>query len=156
MVIGYSFEELLNFIVSLEDEGDRLYTKLAEKFNKDKELKDFFLYLADQEKHHKIKFQEMLSKFVDDSKAKNIDLSDEYYNYINAFVAEVFKDNDQDLKFDDLKSSINFAMKKELDSINLYSNFKALLSEDQKEQIDLIIEEERKHFLSLFTLKNRS
>jgi rubrerythrin len=61
---------------------------------------------------------------------------------------------DQQLaKVKDTSAALDFAIQRELDSILYYHEIEKLVPAGQHEAIEKIIEEERKHFLSLTAMK---
>ena len=55
----------------------------------------------------------------------------------------------------DTLSAIDFAIRRELDSILYYHEIKEFIAKDQHESIDKIINEEREHFKMLSEMKKR-
>jgi rubrerythrin len=55
----------------------------------------------------------------------------------------------------DTVSALDFAIKRELDSILYYHEIKKLVSTAQHDALEQIIEEERKHFFLLTEMKKR-
>jgi rubrerythrin len=53
----------------------------------------------------------------------------------------------------DTLSAINFAIRRELDSILYYHEIKRFISRSQHDSIDKIIDEERKHFETLSEIR---
>ena len=51
-------------------------------------------------------------------------------------------------------AAIQFAIRRELDSILYYEEVKMLVPKHQRRSIDGIIEEERRHYLTLLELEN--
>jgi rubrerythrin len=56
-------------------------------------------------------------------------------------------------KIKDTSAALDFAIQRELDSILYYHEIKKLVPAAQHDAIEKIIEEERKHFLSLTAMK---
>ena len=55
----------------------------------------------------------------------------------------------------DEASAIDFAIRRELDSLLYYREIRELLPADRKEAIERIILEEKKHFMKLSEMKKR-
>jgi len=55
----------------------------------------------------------------------------------------------------DTLSAIDFAIRRELDSILYYHEIKGFIAKDQHDSIDKIINEERKHFKTLSEIKKK-
>lgn len=155
MVKRFSIQELLTFAIDIEQEGINFYSGLAEKA-KDPSLKEFYIFLKNEEEKHKRIFQdELLPNAI-----QEIDqpyFSDEYYIYLNSMVeTTVFNSNDskiQDLAND--ADAIDYAIGKEKDSILFYMEIKQFLPENDWAFVDKIIEEERLHIIKLLSIKEQ-
>jgi len=152
----FSFDEIVEFAIKIEENGEAAYRKFAEKF-KDKEdykLYNFFSGLADQEIEHKNIFRKMLTN----EEGLNLENSNaEYYDYFRSYVYDIVFPNDKLNSIvdsiTDLNKAVGFAIKMELDSIMFYMDVKNLFGEEIGEEIDRIITEERRHYLSLKKIK---
>lgn len=144
--------DLLKFAVRIEENGSRFYKSVAEITVPDNKL--LFLDLADEELRHGIIFQE----FLDQSKVQSQDymFDDEYYDYLRLFVdKELFGDKPETVS-DALKSfdqAVDFAIRKELDSVVFYTNLKKFVGKSDYEKVDKIIREEEKHYARLSKMK---
>ncbi len=148
----FSFDEIVEFAVKIEENGEAAYRKFAEKFKEKEDFKlyEFFKNLADQEIEHKKIFMNMLKK----NEGLNLENTNtEYYDYFKSYVYDMVfpkeKLENAVNNISDLNKALQFAIRMELDSIMFYMDMKNLFGDKIKSDIDKIIEEERRHYLSL-------
>jgi rubrerythrin len=153
----YSLKELVDIAVSIEESGYYFYTKCHDTF-KNKNMKDIFSFLAEEELRHKDLFEEMLKK-ISESEGY---FSEEYYAYLTAIgkerVFQTLDDIDTTIKNIDTASDIfNLALKAEKDSILWYSELKELYEKDKEAQAVLtqLLNEEKKHVVTILNLKEK-
>ncbi|OHD19883.1 MAG: hypothetical protein A2086_02675 [Spirochaetes bacterium GWD1_27_9] len=150
---SYSPSEIYQFAVKIEENGKIAYEYFEKKFS-DPKLKKIFNFLASEEVKHKETFEKILTKIEDYSSGY---YDDQYFLYIRAFADNVIftkeKFEKEIDKITDALSALDFAMKKELDTINYYYALKAFVKEDKQNLIDDIIKQERNHFLTLSKIK---
>jgi rubrerythrin len=152
----YTIKEIIDIAVGMEDAGMEFYKTVAEKFD-DQHIKDIFIYLANQEIEHKKTFQELSSKSGETSGKYN----EEYYLYMKAIGGDrIYADEYEDL--DAVMSSIhtpvdaiNKGFQDEKEAILFYNEIKRYFEGDRETIaiLDGIIEEERKHAVRLWDLK---
>ncbi len=151
-----SAAEVFQFAVKIEQNGYDFYTKYAEKLDSSSE-KEIFQYLADEESKHIKTFSRMLDSV--ESFKQPLNYPDEYFTYLQAYADNlIFKPGDLDAELaqiKDTKSAIDFGIKRELDSILYYQEIKSFVTKAEKDHIDTIISEERKHFTKLSQMKKR-
>ncbi len=149
--------EIFQFAIRIEENGEKFYRKMSEKFQ-DKEMKDMFNTLASDEVKHAQIYKAMVSKLEKYEPFESF--PDEYFTYLKAYADKLIfdekKSNEDALEIKDLKSALDFAIDKELDSILYYQEIRNLVNEGQRSQIDKIIDEERKHFVRLSTCRNKN
>jgi rubrerythrin len=149
--------DIIQFAIRIEEDGETFYQKAA-LVVKDKDIRDLFNFLADEEVQHKALFQEMLSKMEAIQPAETYD--GEYASYLSDYIdgKVVFtKETRQELisHTKDTLSAITFAMQREADSILYYHEAKRFTGEKYYNIIDKIIAEERKHFGRLSELRKK-
>lgn len=152
----FNASEIYEFAKQIEVNGEKFYNKMAGQFD-DPEIKEFFEFLAKEEVNHKKIFSSMLSKL------ENYNLYEsypgEYLNYLHAYADNLvftFKKFDMDISgIDDIESALQFAIGKELDTILYFQEMKNVVLAHQKNLLDNIIEEERKH-VTLLAEKKRA
>jgi rubrerythrin len=123
----------------------------------DKETKEMFEYLANEEVNHQKIFQDLLSKMTASTPRESY--PGEYLAYIQSYTDKIiFTKEELEEKLPEIKdtlSAIDFAIQRELDSILYYHEMKIFVSQHQHRSIDQIIDEERKHFSNLATVKEK-
>ena len=151
----FGASEIFEFAIRIEENGETFYREMAKKL-KHKEIKDLFNYLADEEVKHRKTFENMLSEIEKYEPPESY--PGEYFAYLRAYADEhIFtkekKGNFMAKKINTAKEAINFAIEIELDSILYYLEAKNLVPEYEKNKIDKIIEEERRHYLRLCQIR---
>jgi rubrerythrin len=149
--------DIIQFAIRIEEDGEVFYQKAA-LVAEDKDTRDLFNFLADEEIQHKALFRDMLSKMEALQSAETYD--GEYAAYLSDYIdgKVIFtKDLQKELAPDakDTLSAITFAMQREADSILYYHEAKRFIAEKYYDIIDKIIIEERKHFNKLSELRKR-
>lgn len=154
----FSAKEIIDTAIEIEDLGYNFYKKFSDKF-KDKKIKKIFALLADQEMEHKSAFQGILSGLKD---AKGV-FTEEYYQYLKAITQhdKVFKDI-KDIekavkKINAPQAVLSLALLTEKNSILFYSEIRDMYSadKDSADALNRIIEEERRHVITLSDLKTK-
>ncbi len=146
----YNAGEIFQFAIKIEEMGEKFYKDMAVKFN-DEKFKEFFIALAEEEVKHKETFEKMLSEFEDYIPPDNF--PQEYFDYIQAYADKTLfgkeRLNEEISNITNPVNAIDFAIKREWDSISYYSEIKNSVPEEQRDLINKIINEERKHFEKL-------
>ena len=157
--MGNQFEasDIFEIAMRIEENGSSFY-RYAVQIAKEEEAKKMFNWLAGEEDEHKIIFKGMLSKIETHAPPENY--PGEYGVYLHEYADNnlIFKKDVMDaemVRITDTFSAIDFAIRRELDSILYYHEIKGFISKDQHESIDKIINEERKHFKMLLEMKKR-
>ncbi len=150
---NYDISEILQFAIKIEENGEEFYRVLA-KSTEDKKQSELFEYLADEEVNHKNVFTSLLSKL----KAYNTDeFPEEYFAYLKAYANSMIFDlkdvEGETGKIRDIKAAVDYAIKKELDSILLYQELKDAIPQEQHSILNKIIQQERNHFIKLSSIK---
>ncbi|HLD29728.1 MAG TPA: ferritin family protein [bacterium] len=152
----FNASEIYQFAVRIEDNGEMIYKKFS-KTLKDKEAGDLFIYLADEEVKHRRIFEEMLAPLEKYEPAESY--PGEYFTYLRSYADGVVFARDRMEKertgVTEFLSAADFGLRRETDSIMFYQEMKGAVSNDQKASIEKVIEEERKHFLKIYELKQK-
>ena len=154
MSVFFNVSEIYQFAIKIEENGEKFYRKVANK-TKNKEVKDLFNFLADEEVKHKKVFEELLSKIEKYEPPESY--PGEYFAYLKAYAEELIfpKGVEREMEKEDVIEAINFGIRRELDSIMYYLEAKGFVPETQHNQLDKIIEQERAHFVKLSNLKKQ-
>ncbi|NOZ64335.1 MAG: ferritin family protein [Caldiserica bacterium] len=152
----FSVSEVLQFAVGMEEAGEKFYRQLSSNF-KEETLQNVFNFLAEEECKHREVFANMALEVEKYEPPENY--PQEYFSYLRAYADQVIFSNKleeearQSLR--SLLSALDFAMRRELDSILYYQELKGAVPEGEHSVVDMVIEEERKHFLKLLEIKKR-
>lgn len=156
--MGSQFEasDILEIAMRIEENGSAFY-RFAVQLARDDEAKKMFEHLAAEEDNHKATFKGMLSKV--ETRVPPETYPGEYGAYLRNYAdgSLIFTKEAMEAELASIKdtlSAINFAIRRELDSILYYHEIKGFISKDQHEAIDAIINEERKHFKMLSKMRN--
>lgn len=148
----FSIREIVEQAIQTEKLGNEFYTKMAEKFKDSKEMKKLFEKLAGHEVRHGKSFIELKKKLKDEEPEG----WDEVTFYLKAIVdSEFFLGKDKCLpSLEHVKTAleaIDFALCFERDTLLYYHTLREATNE--KEILDKIIQEEKKHIIWLNNLK---
>ncbi len=153
--VRYSASEVFQFAIRIEENGALLYRRLAEK-TEDSRWKEIFTYLADQEDQHRTTFEKLLAS-LENYQPQEI-YPDEYFLYLRSFADNIIFTSQTEKELaagSGITDIIDFAIRRELDSIMYYLETKPLVPPGQQNQVEKIIEEERRHFLQLSELRKK-
>jgi len=148
--IRINARDILEGAVRIEETGEKFYRGQAEKVE-EPQVKNLFSHLAEQEAQHRETFSRMLA----DIKTGETSLSGSYFSYLTdqvVFPSMVDRELPEEL---DTAAALDFAIKRELDSMLYYMEIKRAVVSSQQDVIDRIVDEERKHFTDLSELKAR-
>jgi rubrerythrin len=151
----FSASEIIRFAVKIEENGQALYRKLAER-TADARVRKLFLFLADEDARHGKIFAEMLSEVETFEPLESY--PGEYVAYMKAYTAEIIFPATVIKEWRgkaDRIAALDFGIRRELDSITYYMHIREVVPEGQEKLIDKIIEEERGHFLQFSELKQK-
>lgn len=144
--------EVVKFAIEKEKESYFLYKQLSEKVT-DKNLKDIFRKLMEQEKYHEAFYEKMLNS-IREEQSTGVSEDDEYVAYMKELIEESRSTLPVSaLDLTDLKAVLDYAIAREKDSVLFYTGLKNLVKNSMHEHIDLIIREEVKHMAILTGLK---
>lgn len=148
MAQEYSLKEIIRFAIEIEKEGALFYEKMSENSNL-KETKDLFLTLKSDELVHMATFEKLLNDVGPDENEYVFHLENEYIAYLHNLIENtIFKKSDLDKVANELKTTdkvIDYAIGKEIDSINYYENMKKVLNKKYHKTLEKIIKEEHSH-----------
>jgi rubrerythrin len=151
----FTASDIVEVAIRIEENGINFY-KYAEKISRKKEAKKLFGQLAEAEIHHKKFFEKIFAGMEKSGKPEGY--KGEFSAYLRSYVDSniVFTKDATEKQFAKVKNTaaaLDFAIQRELDSILYYHEIKRLVPASQHKTLDQIIEEERKHFLSLTEVK---
>jgi rubrerythrin len=151
----FAASDIVEVAIRIEENGVNFY-KFAEQIAKQEDAKKLFAGLAEAEVAHKKTFEKIFENMEKSSPSESYE--GEYSAYLRSYVDNnlIFTKEVMDkqlAKVKDTSAALDFAIQRELDSILYYHEIKKLVPAGQHEAIEKIIEEERKHFLSLTAMK---
>jgi len=149
-----SASEVFEFAVKVEENGERFYRSVADRFQ-ETAPKQMFNLLAAEEKKHRETFTKLSHGARQETPRPSY--PDEYEAYLQAY-ADTLIFTDSALKKEveritTVKEACEFGIRKELDSILYYQEIKNFVPENERDSLDSIIAEERRHFIKLTELK---
>ena len=151
----FAASDIVEVAIRIEENGANFY-KFAEQIAKKEDEKKLFAQLAQAEVAHKKTFEKLFAGMEKSNPPESYE--GEFNAYLRSYVDNnlIFTKEimDQQLaKVKDTSAALDFAIQRELDSILYYHEIEKLVPVGQHEEIEKIIEEERKHFLSLAAMK---
>lgn len=151
----FEASDIVEVAIRIEENGANFY-KFAEQIAKQEEAKNLFTSLAEAEVDHKKIFEGIFAKMEKSNPPESYQGEYKAYlrNYVDNNIIFTKEVMDKELaKVKDTLSALDFAIKRELDSILYYHEIKNLVSAAQHKAVEQIIEEERKHFSLLTEMK---
>jgi len=153
----FEASDIVEIAIRIEENGANFY-KFAEQIAKQEEAKKLFAQLAVEEVKHKKTFEGILASI--DKVPPPEGYEGEYSAYLRDYVDNniIFTKEvmDKELaKVKDTLAAIDFAIKRELDSMLYYHEIKRFVPAAQYSALDQIIAEERKHFTKLSKVKKQ-
>ena len=151
----FAASDIVEVAIRIEENGVNFY-KFAEQIAKQEEAKKLFAQLAQAEVAHKKTFEKIFANMEKSSPSESYE--GEFGAYLRSYVDNnlIFTKEIMDkqlAKVKDTSAALDFAIQRELDSILYYHEIKKLVPAAQHGTLEQIIEEERKHFLSLTAMK---
>jgi rubrerythrin len=153
----FEASDIVEVAIRIEENGANFY-RFAVQVAGREETKTLFRQLADEEVKHQKTFSEILAGMDKSIPPEGYD--GEYAAYLHNYVDNrlVFKTDELAGELGAIKgevSAIDFAIRRELDSLLYYREIRELLPADRREAIEKIILEEKKHFMKLSEAKKR-
>lgn len=150
----YNVDEIFQFAIRIEANGKAFYKKLADRYHDHPAIRCLFLDLSHQEGDH-LAFFKKLAKKAAQNPPENV--TDEYFAYLRAFADQsIFYDNLVETAFNEINNvdeALEFSMRRELESVNYYTELKKLVPAEEQLTLDHIIEEEKSHHTLLLNRK---
>ena len=152
----FDVTEIYQFAIQIEENGEKFYRAMAEKFDEPK-AKELFDFLAEEEVRHEKIFREMLAKIEDYNPQESY--PGEYFDYLHAYadnlVFTLDKIEEGISSVHTVDEALQYAIGKELDTILYYHEMRNVVPEHQQKMVDDIIDEERKHVVQLTEMKRQ-
>lgn len=146
----FDIAELVQLAVNDEAPGVAFYTALASKAQSP-EIKRMFSDLADQERYHQRRFEEMLVSLTGEGAAQPTEADRNYLEALTSLLA--FPDTDSARRMAagcvDDDAAVELATLFERDTLLLMQEMKALVPEKDHDVLEQLIDEERAHVVVL-------
>jgi rubrerythrin len=147
--------DVFEVALQIEKHGEKFYRHAAD-LTDDPKIEDVFSLAADEEAKHRKVFEAMASKVAADYTPPE-SYPGEYSNYVRAYADSlIFPEDRMKAEFDGIKNvedAVEFAIQREIESILYYLEMKNFVPGPQRNEVDKIIEEERRHYLKMSDLK---
>lgn len=151
----FSMIEALNIAVETEKLGIEFYGKLVDLV-KDKQLKEFFEHLRQEEARHLVKYLDLKKQY--EQRDKKIEFEDEVQLYFRAISeSEIFKKAGmtiKELENISLKEAVTRALEFEKDTLLFFYSLWDTVEPEHKDVLREIVREERSHIIRLNNLCN--
>jgi len=147
--------EIVELGIHIEENGRDFYSTLARKTHNPQAVA-IFEYLAGEEEKHIDTFRKIHA--ITCSYEPKEAYPEEYFAYMNSLASQyVFTQKNKGGKIamgvKDYNEGIDLGIQFEKDSIHFYEEIKKIVPDKEKELIDQLISEERKHLKQLCDLK---
>jgi len=151
----FAANEILEMAIKVEENGERFYRFLSDS-SKEPEKREFFNYMALQEKDHAKTFRE-IGTALQVEEVDYIDV-DEVDAYLKSYVdGRIFPSVDEMLekvRGKDIEEVIDYAIGLEKDSIIFYYQIMEVIKSDRaRKLVKAVIEQEKQHVLKLLEIK---
>ncbi|MDZ4165661.1 MAG: ferritin family protein [Smithellaceae bacterium] len=152
---AFEARDIVEFAIRIEENGEAFY-RWAAGIAKEAETVALFNRLAQEETQHRDIFARLLKEVG--SNPPHESYEGEYGAYLRDYVDNNIVFTKETMaaelaKVKDTRGAVDFAIRRELDSILYYHEIRKFLSISEYDQIEKIIEEERRHFQKLSELK---
>jgi len=140
-------EDVLDALIELEEAGSQLYSELSRSVNNE-EMADLFQHFSEQEREHKETYQcfklSLTSRNVDD---------EEFISYMKIMLQKQIEFLSETNRPETIQEALCQALRLEKDTIYFLLEMKELVEVFHQEEINEIINEERKHLKHLYELE---
>jgi rubrerythrin len=143
--VNMTGRELFNIAIKVESTGYTYYSKLSEKATG--QLKEFFKELAEQEREHARRFEQLMKKYQEDPSLatwQNEEVSGYAETYAKAFI---FPEIENETVPETILGALRKAIEVEKDSIIYYNEIKQIVPDPKP--VEEIINEEKEHLRKL-------
>lgn len=142
--------EVLNFAISLEEEGIKFYEKFAKKAKG--ETRELFLKLADDERSHAAYFTKLYKEAQESQEAYDYlfdgDVSDFFHSYAKS---EAFSTDPK--KVETVLEAIQEGIDTEALTIDFYKQLMPYVNEETQKTLKMLVVEEEDHLERLKKIK---
>jgi rubrerythrin len=153
----FEASDIVEIAIRIEENGANFY-KFAEQIAKQEDAKQLFARLASEELNHQKIFEGIFANLDKTDPPESYDGEYNAYlrDYVDSNIIFTKEAMSKELeKVQDTVGALDFAIKREMDSILYYHEIKRFVPASQYATLDQIIDEERKHFAKLSEVKKR-
>lgn len=150
----FKIPQFVEMAVKDEETGEALYNALA-LMTSNPELKEEYLKIADQEKHHKARFQKILENLPEENMREQY--KGQYQDYLNVLLStkafpqtKSVSDIVGELKND--REALELALRMEKDTLLFYYSMNEVIPDTSKKIVSDIMREEQVHIEELSRL----
>lgn len=156
MVLRFSPYEILEMARELERRGIDFYNRLTQLASSSS-AREVFSFLGEEEKRH-LKFFTRLQEELNEGKEITFSTTGESANYLGAIVEsgildKVLKGINLTPAGIEMEEALEVGIEIEKESILFYQGFLPMVSPQKREWLDKVVEEEKKHFLRLQSMR---
>ena len=146
--------DILKFAIRIEEDGELFYNRTALAVD-DKNVSDLFNELAAEEIRHKTIFEGLLSgvRHIDPPETYPGEYAAYLHDYIDGKVIFSKEKRAEAAEIHTVASALDFAIRREADSILYYQELKGFVAVKEQPAIDKVIAEERSHFARLSAMR---
>jgi rubrerythrin len=147
----FKSDDVVQFAIRIEENGEKFYRN-AQHATTNETARALFTRLADEEVEHKETFRKMFEG-LEYTAPQAEEAEDEYMANLRTFIdgRAVFEEGAT--AGGDTQAILDAAIQRELSAVLFYQELKKVVSEDDHKIIDDIIDEERRHFGQLASVK---
>ncbi|MGP8153242.1 MAG: hypothetical protein ACLQBQ_03735 [Smithella sp.] len=153
----FTASEIVEFAERIHENGANFY-RYAVQLVKNETAKKLFAELAEEELKYGKTLEKLFASIIDEESIPEETYVGEHAQYLRNYIDNNIVFTQQAIQAElasvkDLSSSIEFAARRELNSISYYENIKPFVPKAQHEVIDRLIALEKGHYVQLTTLK---
>lgn len=147
----YNIQEVFQFAMRIEENGERCYTLLAKKFAHDTEMAAFFSKLAAEEGDHTHLFTRMAAQVHQQAPLYPLDDDGQQFlrNFADGAVFCQVTIEERISRIHSITDALAFAMEREQEAVTYYEQMKLWVPEEEHNALEQVIEEERSHYTAL-------
>jgi len=153
----FTASEIVEFAERIHENGANFY-RYAVQLVKNETAKKLFAELAEEELKYVKTLEKIFASIVNEESIPEETYVGDHAQYLRNYIDNNIVFTQQSIQADlasvkNLSSAIEFAARRELNSISYYENIKPFVPKAQHEAIDRLIDLEKSHYVQLTNLK---
>lgn len=151
----YSIHEIFDIAKEIEKNGYTFYGKAVSMANS-QDLKDFFIYLQNEESKHLVTFEQLENRLTSGDIDESLwDWEDTAHKYLAAIASSHVFNMNKDINeyledINDMDKVFDLALRFEKDTVLYFSNLRDCVnSQEDKDLVQILVNEEKQHVLKL-------